>query len=200
MKQRIIMIIMLLVIHSGVFAQGQGSTVPQELITNDSTFWTVSTLSSVGYVSTTPGAGYGSYTSGGGMLVKFKFLPGNRYRFRLYVQANTYGTRSETWTDIEGSVKFTKDANNQPIFTTTAEKGIYRITKNGSTTSRTIPKGDLVNQHSGRYLWEKTTFKDDPNNIYLLLVDIKAHPGADINNPQSIDPLWVSKFHIPAKN
>jgi hypothetical protein len=61
----------------------------QEHITNDSTSWTVSTLPSIGYVNTRPGAGCGSYSSGGCILVKFKFLPGNRYGVHLYVQANT---------------------------------------------------------------------------------------------------------------
>jgi len=32
-----------------------------------------------------------------------------------------------------------------------------------------------------------------------LMVDLDAHPQADINNPKTIDPSWVSKFHIPVK-
>src|SRR4026209_339915 len=75
-----------------------GSSVPYEVLTNDSTYWTISTLSTVNYVNTTPGAYYNTYKSGGGMIVKFKFKPGNRFEFMLYVQANTYGTDTETWT------------------------------------------------------------------------------------------------------
>jgi hypothetical protein len=180
---------------SGSYAQ----TVPAELITNDSTFWTISTVSTTGYTNTTPGPYYNSYKSGGGMLVKFKFKADDRFEFLLYVQANTYGTDTETWTQVEGKVAFKKDAKGQHIFVTHAEKGTYRITKNGRTTSRAIPKNELDGQHSCTFLWEKTTFKDDPNNIYLLMVDMEKYPNADINNPKTIDPSWVSKFHIPVK-
>jgi len=184
---------------AGTFSQ-TNRDVPASLLTNDSTFWTISTVSTIGYVNTTPGAYYNTYKSGGGMLVKFKFKENNRFEFQLYVQANSYGTDTETWTQVEGKVTFGKDEKGQQVFTTEAEKGIYRIIKNGNTTSRPIPQAELNNQHSNTYLWEKTTFPDDPNNIYLLMVDLDVHPLADINNPKSIDPSWVSKFHIPAKN
>jgi hypothetical protein len=177
----------------------KGLEVPAEVLTNDSTYWTISTLSNIGYVNTTPGAYYNSYKSGGGMMVKFKFRKNNRFEFQLYVQANTYGTDTETWTQVEGSVEFTTDAKGQPVFITRADKGTYRTVKNGRTTSRPIPEAELKGQHSCTYLWEKTTFGDDPNHIYLLMVDMEAHPGADINTPGSIDPSWVSKFHIPKK-
>lgn len=176
------------------------NTVPAEVITNDSTYWTISTVSTMGYVNTTPGANYGSYQSGGGMLVKFKFKKNNRFEFQLYVQANTYGYLNEAWTHVEGTVEFTKDAKGQNIFITRAEKGTYRTNKNGSTSSRAIPENELKGQHSCTYLWEKTTLANDPNNIYLLMVDMEQHPDIDLNNPKSIDPSWVSKFHIPNKN
>jgi hypothetical protein len=174
--------------------------VPESVITNDSTYWTISTLSSINYVNTTPGAYYNTYKSGGGMIVKFRFKENNRFEFQLYVQVNSYGTETETWTQVEGTVDFKKDEKGQQVFTTKAEKGVYRIIKNGVTTSRPIPQNELAGQHSNTYLWEKTTLKEDPNNIYLLMVDLDAHPEADINNPKTIDPSWVSKFHIPAEN
>jgi len=152
---------------------GYAQTVPAELITNDSTCWTISTVSAIGYTNTTSGPYYNNYKSGGGMLVKFKFKPDGRFAFLLYVQANTYGTDTETWTQVDGKVEFKKDAKGQNIFITHAEKGTYRITKNGRTTSRDIPKNELDGQHSCTFLWEKTTFKDDPNNIYLLMVDME---------------------------
>jgi hypothetical protein len=176
-----------------------GKDVPAELITDDSTYWTISALSTVGYVNTTAGPYYNTYKSGGGMIVKFKFKPGNRFEFMLYVQANTYGTDTETWTQVEGTVDFTKDAKGQSVFITKAVKGTYRITKNGYTTSRPIPKDELAGQHSCTYLWEKFNFPDDPKNTYLLVVDMEQHPNADINVPGSIDKSWVSKFHIPSK-
>ena len=58
------------------------------------------------------------------MLVKFKFKENNRFEFQLYVQVNSYGTETETWTHVEGTVQFTKDEKGQQIFTTKAEKGI----------------------------------------------------------------------------
>lgn len=174
--------------------------VPSIVLTNDSTYWSISTLSSVGYVNTTPGAYYNTYKSGGGMLVKFRFKEGNRFVFQLYVQANTYGTDTETWTEVEGKVEFTKDGKGQPVFITRAEKGTYRITKNGKTTTRPIAADELRNQHSNMYLWEVTSFKNDPSRLYLLVVDLDKNPTVDINHPETIDPSWVSKFHIPVKS
>ncbi|HLG41236.1 MAG TPA: hypothetical protein VI461_16265 [Chitinophagaceae bacterium] len=176
------------------------STVPAELITDDSTFWTISTVSTIGYVNTTAGPNYNTYQSGGGMLVKFKFKKNNRFEFQLYVQANSYGTSSEAWTHVEGTVEFTKDAKGQNIFITKAEKGTYRTNRYGSLNSRPIPESDLKGQHSCTFLWEKTILKDDPKNIYLLTVDLEQHPDADINTPGTIDPSWISKFHIPKKD
>jgi len=175
------------------------NTVPDEVVTSDSTYWTISTLSTVSYVNTTPGAYYNTYKSGGGMLVKFKFKKNNRFQFQLYVQANTYGMDTETWTEVAGSVTFDKDAKGQQVFNTRAKEGIYPVIKNGITTSRPIPQNELEGQHSSTYLWEKTVLRDDPNNIYLLMIDLEEHPAADVNHPSTIDPQWVSKFHIPAK-
>ncbi len=190
------------VIAIGSYAQTPttASKVPAELLTNDSTWWMISTVSTIGYVNTTSGPNYNSYKSGGGMIVKFKFKENGRYEFLLYVQANTYGMDNEAWTQVEGTVEFTKDAKGQSIFITKAEKGTYRTTRNGYTSSRPIPKNELEGQHSCTYLWEKTNLKDDPNNIYLLMVDLEEHPNIDLKNPRTIDPSWVSKFHIPAKS
>ena len=199
MKKIFLAIALLMSISS--FAQTKTeNTVPKELLTNDSTYWTISTISTINYVNTTAGPYYGTTVNGGGMLVKFKFLPNNRYRFQLYVQANSYNIRTETWTEVEGSVMFTKDAKGQNIFITRAEKGLYRIYNNGKTTQRPITETELKGQHSTTYLWEKTMLKDDAQNVYLLMVDLKQHPDADVNNPKTIDPSWVSKFHIPAKS
>ncbi len=180
------------------FAQ-TNNTVPTELLTNDSTYWSITTISTVNYVNTTPGAYYNTVKSGGGMIVRFRFKENNRYEFLLYIQANTYNINNETWTSIEGTAEFMKDDKGQNIFITKAEKGTYRISRNGQTTTRAITQEELKNQHSSTYLWEKTMLKDDPNNVYLLMVDLKKHPDVDVHNPQTIDPSWVSKFHIPAK-
>lgn len=199
MKKLFLAIALLLAISS--FAQStKQSTVPPELLTNDSTYWTISTISGVNYVNTTPGYNYGSVTSGGGMIVNFKFLPNNRYSFQLYVQSNMYSSRLESWTEIEGSVTFTKDATGQDIFTTKAEKGRYRMYRNGNVTVRAVTAEELKNQHSSTYIWQKTMLKDDPQHIYLLMVDLKKYPNADVKKQGSITPDMVSKFHIPAKS
>ncbi|MBC7887119.1 MAG: hypothetical protein H7Z13_04470 [Ferruginibacter sp.] len=175
------------------------ANIPDSLLTGAETYWTISTVSSVGYVNNTPGSNYNTYKSGGGMIVKFRFLKENRFEFLLYVQANTYGTDTETFTQVNGTVVFSKDAKGQQVFTTHAEKGVYRIVKNGTITTRPIPVNELKDQHSNTYLWERTNFQDDPAKTYLLMVDMDAHPGVDISQPSTIDPSWVSKFHIPKK-
>lgn len=173
--------------------------VPDEMLTSDSTWWMISTVSTMGYVNTTPGASYNTYKSGGGMIVKFKFNANGTYRFLLYIQSNSYGIDTETWTDCEGKVEFFRNGKGYQFMKTTALKGTYRVTQNGKTTTRPIPASDLRNQHSNTYICERTQLKDDQYNDYLLLVDLDAHPSATLDNPASIQPDWVSKFHIPRK-
>ncbi|MEI9945946.1 MAG: hypothetical protein WDN26_17210 [Chitinophagaceae bacterium] len=208
--KKFFILLYIITITTGAFAQaGKQSSVakyqssievPRPVVTDDTTFWTISTVSTIGYVGTASGASYNSYKSGGGMIVKFRFKENNRFEFLLYVQANTYGTDTETWTQVEGSVEFGKDAKGQNIFVTKAEKGNYRITKNGRTVTRPVPRDELKGQHSCTYLWERFTFPDDTKNTYLLVVDLEEHPGADVKVQGSINPSWVSKFHIPIKN
>src|SRR3954453_13876252 len=121
MKKILVLIFLLAGISS--FAQTT-NTVPSEVLTEDSTYWSITTLSTVNYVNTTPGAYYNTVKSGGGMIIKFKFKKNNRYEFQLYLQANTYNIENETWTNVEGTVEFTKDDKGQDIFITKAEKGI----------------------------------------------------------------------------
>src|SRR4051812_36129860 len=149
-----IMILALLLAGLSSFAQ-TSNTVPAELLTDDSTYWSITTVSTANYVNTTPGAYYNTYKSGGGMIARLKFKNNNHYEFQLYLQANTYGIDNETWTDVAGTVEFTKDSKGQNIFITKAEKGTYRIIKNGHTTTRAITKEELQGQHSCTYLWEK---------------------------------------------
>jgi len=200
MKKIFFLLSSVIAIGSNAQTPTAANTVPVELLTNDSTWWMISTVSTIGYVNTTSGPDYNSYKSGGGMIVKFKFKENGRYEFLLYVQANTYGMDNEAWTQVEGTVEFTKDAKGQSIFITKAEKGTYRTTRNGYNGSRPIPKNELEGQHSCTYLWEKANLKDDPNNTYLLMVDLEEHPNIDLKNPGTIDPSWVSKFHVPAKS
>ncbi len=183
-----------------VYAQPKAtkSGVPPELLTEDSVLWKYSTVSTLGYVNTTPGSSYGSYTSGGGILSTYKFFPNNRYKYQLYVQSNSYNVRVETWTEVEGIVSFSKDEKGQNILITQATKGQYRIVKNGHTTIRPISRSELSGQHSNTFLWEKTKLEHDPKHVYLLLVDQELHPGADGNDPSTIDPGWIQKYHILA--
>lgn len=196
MKKLIVLVCLLTGFSS--FAQ-QNNTVPAELLTDDSTYWSITTVSTINYVNTTPGAYYNTLKSGGGMIAKFKFTKNNRYEFQLYLQANAYNIENETWTNVEGTVEFTKDEKGQNIFITKAEKGTYRIIRNGKITTRAIMPNELKEQHSSTYLWEKTKLNDDVDNVYLLMVDLKQHPTADVHNAQAIDPSWISKFHIPAR-
>lgn len=196
-------IISILLVFSVLTAGAQSVTsraVPQDLVTDDSTYWTISTLSTLSYVNTTPGAWYNTTRSGGGMIVHFKFKPNGRFIFQLYMQSNSYGSSLEAWTEVEGSVQFTRDAKGQDIFVTRAEKGTYRTNRNGVLGSRPIPEDELKGQHSCTYLWQKTEFADDPSHYYLLTVDLEKYPDADVNKAGTIDPAWISKFHIPKKS
>ena len=178
-------------------ALGVPSPVPEELLTDDSTYWSITTMSSINYVNTTPGAYYNTYKNGGGMIVKFKFREDGTYEFMLYVQVNTYNIENESWTHTQGTVEFTKDAFGQPVFITHPTKGMYRMNRNGSLSSRPIPADELNSTFSNTYLWEKTKLKDDPNNVYLLMIDLDKYPGIDLKHPENIKPDWISKFHIP---
>ena len=103
---------------------GSYASVPEELLTDDSTYWSITTVSTIGFVNIMPGAYYNTYKSGGGMIVKFKFKEDGTYAFMLYLQANTYNIENEAWTDIRGTVEFGKDSLGQPIFITHATKGL----------------------------------------------------------------------------
>ena len=94
-----IFLLLSIVITLGSYAQGVKpmTTVPAELLTNDSTYWMISTLSTISYVNGTPGPNYNTSKSGGGMIVKFKFKENGRFEFFLYVQANTYGMGDDGW-------------------------------------------------------------------------------------------------------
>lgn len=173
------------------------SAVPADVLTNDSTYWTVSTLSNLQYVNTTPGAYYNTTKSGGGMIVKFKFLPGGKYEFMLYVQVNTYGMETESWTHAEGKVEFTKNEKGQAIFKTFPTKGTYRYSKNGQVTNRAATKEELKNSQLRTYLWERWANPQDQQNDYLLVVDLTANPGADPDKPETLTADMISKFHIP---
>ncbi len=200
MKKIRLLILSLTTMHCFAQYPLHNSRVPDEVLTGDTVSWTISTLSTMGYVNKTSGPGYNTFKGAGGMTVTFNFKKNGRFVFRLYVQANSYGTETETWTEVEGTVEFKKDASGQAIFVTRAEKGMYRISKNGQTSTRAISRKELAGQHSNTYIWERFTFPDDPAHTYLLVVDLDAHPEANMKVPGSIDKSWVSRFHIPVKN
>ena len=180
-------------------SNANSTSVPREVLTDDSTYWTITTLSNMQYRNTTPGAYYNTYTSGGGMIVKFKFKENGMYEFMLYVQANTYGMQNESWTHVEGTVEFVKDEKGKAVFRTHAKKGMYRMNKSGQASSREISEAELRDQHSNTYLWDRWENPEDHNNYYLLMLDLDAHPTANVDDPKTIDPTWISKFHISKK-
>lgn len=189
-----------------VFGQTEnvtGSTVqpgiPVTLLTDDSTWWTTSTLSALGYVSAASSSDRANYKDAGGRVAKFKFSKDNRFRFVLYEQANSYGTETETWTEVEGTVEFTRDEKGQDVFITKAENGSSRVWKNGRMTKRAIRSNELKTQYSNAYLWERISFPGNSSRTCLLIVDLDEHPQANCKSPGSIDRSWVTAFHIPAK-
>lgn len=170
--------------------------VPAELLTPDGKYWTIGTVSSVNFFNTTPGAYYGTVKNGGGIVVFFKFKPGGYFENLVYVMANTYGTDTETWTSIEGTVEFT-EKDGQKIFITHATKGTYRIRKNGVETKRPVPATDLADQHSNTFLWEPWKNPEDATRKYFLLINLDFYPQVKLNDlAHTVKPEWVNKFHI----
>jgi hypothetical protein len=171
-----------------------GPDVPNELITGDGIYWTITT-DTIAPVSASPGVTLNAPKPVSDMIVKFKFEPGNRFEFISNMPAGANGSEEETSTKVEGRVVFSVDDKGQQVFTTQAEKGQYLVIKDGVTTSTEIPAEELSNRHSNTYLWGKTTSTADPKSAYLLLIDLDAHPSVDISKPITIHPDWVSKFH-----
>lgn len=174
--------------------------VPEELITGDSTFWTITAFSRLRNRNSGTVAAYNSNKTSGGMTAKFKFTRDGRFLFLQYAQTNKRGVNKETRTELEGDVDFIRNSKGQPVMITRAKKGVYRIIENGKMTSTDIPKNELESQHSSTYFWEITMVGNDDRNLYLLLVDLEKHPRADADHPSTIDPAWISIFHIPVKN
>lgn len=173
--------------------------IPSSLLTDDSTWWTTSTLSALGYISASTSSGYDAHKDAGGRVAKFRFDKDNRFYFILYELVNSYGTETETWVEIEGTVEFTKDDKGQDIFITKAEKGSSRVLKNGKMTKRSIHATELAKTYSNTYLWERISFPGDPSRVCLLVVDLDEHPQASCKLPGSIDRSWVTAYHIPVK-
>jgi len=172
------------------------NTTPESLLTEDSIYWTTSTFSSLKYASVTEAPDPESLKDAG-MVAKFKFKKDDRFELLMYVQSDGYGSSTETWTMIEGDVEFVQDARGQNVFITHADKGNHRVVKNGRTTSRKIQQGELENEYSNTYLWERINFPGDKNRTWLLTVNLDEHPAACVKVQGSIDRSWVTKFYIP---
>jgi hypothetical protein len=128
--------------------------------------------------------------------VFFKFKPGGKFENTVYVVANSYGTETEAWTSIEGTVEFTT-MQGRTVFITRATKGTYRIRKNGMETSRPVPASDLGNQHSNTFLWEKWQNPDDNTRRYFLCINLDQFPQVKLDNLEgTVKPEWVNKFHV----
>jgi hypothetical protein len=170
--------------------------VPQEMLTNDGQYWTIGTISSVYFHNTESGAYYDYVRNGGGVVVFFKFKPGGYFENLVYVVVNSYGTSTETWTSLEGTVEF-KTERGKNVFITHATKGTYRVRQNGSDKSRPVPASDLANQHSNKFLWENWQNPDDATRRYFLLVNLDYYPTVDLDNLSgTLQPEWVDKFHV----
>ncbi|WP_153799642.1 hypothetical protein [Foetidibacter luteolus] len=170
--------------------------VPAEMLTAEGKYWTIGTISSVYFHNTSSGAYYDYVRNGGGVVVFFKFKPGGYFENLVYVVANSYGTSTETWTSIEGTVEFTQKQG-KDVFITHANKGIYRIRKNVEQSSRPVPVADLKDQHSNTFLYAPWENDEDPNRTYTLMLNLDWYPQVDLNDlDNTVKPEWVNKFHI----
>ena len=182
--------------ESIVREEGPRTEVPPQLLTDPGKYWTIGTISSVYFQNTSSGAYYNYVRNGGGVVVFFKFKPGGYFENLVYVVANSYGSETETWTSIEGTVEFT-EIQGQTVFKTHATKGTYRIRKNGSESSRPVPIADLADQHSNTFLWEPWDNPNDQTRNYFLLINLDWYPEVDLGNISgTVKPEMVNKFHV----
>jgi hypothetical protein len=169
--------------------------VPSEMLTPAAKYWTLGTVSSVNFYNTN--SSYYNYVkNGGGVVVFFKFKPGGYFENLVYVVVNSYGTETETWTSVEGTVEFVTEKG-QTVFKTHAQKGTYRIRKNGNETSRPIPVEDLKNQHSNAFLWEKWTNPSNSTKPHFLLVNLDFYPQVKLDDISgTVKPEMVNTFRV----
>jgi hypothetical protein len=154
--------------------------VPSEMLTPANKYWTLGTVSSVNFYDTN--SGYYNYVkNGGGVVVFLKFKEGGYFEGLVYVVVNSYGTETETWTSYEGTVEFMTEKG-QNVLKTHAQKGKYRIRKNGQETSRSIPAEDLSNQLSTSFLWEKWINPNNPTKPHVLLVNLDFYPEVKLDD------------------
>jgi hypothetical protein len=179
----------------GIPANSPRTEVPTEMLTPDGKYWTIGTVSSV-YFTQSSGPYYNYVRNGGGVVVFFKFKPGGYFESLVYVVANSYGTETETWTSVQGTVEFvTKQGTN--VFVTHATKGTYRIRKNGSESSRPIPNNELDGAHSSTFIWERNEQQNDPSRKYCYFVNTEWYPQIDLGNiPGTVKPEMVQNFHV----
>jgi hypothetical protein len=169
--------------------------VPAEMLTPEGKYWSIGTVSSVYFTSST-GPYYNYVRNGGGVVVFFKFKPGGYFENLVYVVANSYGTETETWTSVQGTVEFTTKQG-VPVFITHATKGTYRIRKNGSESSRAIPANELGDAHSNTFIWELKTDDNDPTRRYCYFVNLDWYPEIDLGNiAGTVKPQMVNTFHV----
>jgi hypothetical protein len=169
--------------------------VPSEMLTPNGKYWTIGTVSSVNFYNTN--SNYYNYVkNGGGVVVFFKFKSGGYFENLIYVVANSYGTETETWTSLEGTVEFTM-LKGYPVFKTHATKGTYRIKKNAVESSRPIPTNDLVDQHSNTFLWEPETDPNNPSLRFFATVNLDFYPQVDLDDISgTLRPEWINHFHV----
>lgn len=170
--------------------------VPASMLTPEGKYWTIGTISSIYFHDPSASNYYDYYKNGGGVVVFFKFKPGGYFENLVYVVVNSYGTETETWTSIEGTVEFVAEKGST-VFKTHATKGTYRIRENGQERSRPIPVSDLANQHSNTFLWSNWENPDDASRRYFLLVNLDYYPNIDLEDIEgTVQPEMVDKFHV----
>lgn len=182
-----------------VLAGKQGSTqatgsVPAALLLPDSVCWLVVDevpLRSNPALSANCG---NAYQTGGTLQAGFVFLGNNRFRYFHQLAIYGYLTETQSTTVVEGEILM-KEENGSSCFVTHADRGECRVRRNGITSVDTLSRAMLATRFSTTYLWQESGSEDSKESMYLFLVDLKKHPKADPQHPETIEPAWVSRFH-----
>ena len=183
-----------------VLAGKQGSTqatgsVPAALLLPDSVCWLVVDEVPLRSNSALSANCRAAYQTGGQLLAGFSFYGNNRFRYFHQLTIYGYLTETQSTTVVEGEI-LVKEEEGCSFFVTRADRGECRVRRNGITSVDTFSRAVLAKRFSTVYLWRESGLADSRESTYLFLVDLKKHPQADLQHPETIEPAWISRFHI----
>ncbi len=170
-------------------------SVPAALLLANGKCWLATSEVPLRATNCGPGGWRDGYASGGRLQAAFRFLPNNRFSLTISLQMSGYSGETVSVTEVEGEALVGANGK-QAILQTRATAGVYRVTRDGNTSLRDIPAGELTNRFSTTYFWQRYQMQGECENAYLFLVDLQKHPLVDPQRPETVDPTWISRFHL----